>query len=53
MTRTPVMHMADPVRSPKTLCGVEAGPGKSVGYRHAQYVTCKRCLAALHKVGAA
>jgi hypothetical protein len=43
------MHMADPQRRGKTICGVRLTGENAVLPRHAQHVTCKRCLAALRR----
>jgi hypothetical protein len=49
MSEHSVMHMADPERKGKTLCGVALTGDNAVVARHAQHVTCKRCLAALRR----
>lgn len=46
------MHMADPQRAGRTLCGVKLNGSNAVRGRHAQHVTCLRCLAALRGGGA-
>lgn len=43
-----VMHVADTLKQ-RTWCGVRLTGDNAVLTRHAQHVTCKRCLAALRK----
>lgn len=48
MARTRPMHVADTLNR-RTWCGVRLTGSNAVLPRHAQHVTCKRCLAALSR----